>query len=164
MGIALALVLTLVVGVLLAASLVRNQALGPLGLAVVPAPAADSADCALVLAALPEELEGGELGALERRQLRAPIPVGAAGWGEPPVVLRCGLGRPSELTATSQLLTISGVQFLEIPSTGMSTWVAVDRSVYIAVALPPNSGSGALQQIATVIKHTLPQGDVPVPY
>jgi hypothetical protein len=80
------------------------------------------------------------------------------------VVLRCGLGRPSELTATSQLLTISGVQFLEIPSTGMSTWVAVDRSVYIAVALPPNSGSGALQQIATVIKHTLPQGDVPVPY
>ncbi len=164
LGVALTLVVALLVGVLIAASLVRNQTLGPLGLAVVPAPAADSAECARLLGALPETLEGGELGALQRRQLRAPIPVGTAGWGDPPVVLRCGLDRPVELTATARLLTVSGVQFLEIPNPGMSTWVAVDRPVFVAVALPASSGSGALQQIATVISRTLPRAEVPVPH
>ncbi|MGH3825286.1 MAG: DUF3515 domain-containing protein, partial [Pseudonocardiaceae bacterium] len=125
LGVALALVLALVVGVLITASMVRNQALGPLGLAVVPAPATDSADCARLLAALPQKLDGGELGVLERRQLRAPVPAGVAGWGEPPVVLRCGLDRPADLTATSRLLAVSGVQFLELGA-GASTWVAVD--------------------------------------
>jgi hypothetical protein len=159
---ALALVVALVVGVLIAASLVRNQPLGPLGLATVPAPAAGSADCTRLLAALPEQLDGGPLGALGRRHLSAPAPAGAAGWGEPPVVLRCGLDRPADLTASSRLLSVSGVQFLEIPSGGMSTWVAVDRSVYVTVALPPTSGSGPLQQLATVIAHTLPQRGVDI--
>jgi hypothetical protein len=163
LGIALALVVALVVVVLVAASMVRHQAPGPLGVAAVPAPAADSADCARLLAALPEELDGAELGALRRRQLRAPAPAGVAGWGEPPVVLRCGLGRPPELTATSRLLAVSGVEFLEIPSPDTSTWVAVDRPVYLVVALPPRSGSGPLQQIATVISHTLPRREVDIP-
>jgi len=52
LGIALALAVALVVGVLIAAEVVREQPLGPLGLAVVPAPSADSMDCARLLAAL----------------------------------------------------------------------------------------------------------------
>ncbi|MGB8199662.1 MAG: DUF3515 domain-containing protein, partial [Pseudonocardiaceae bacterium] len=79
------------------------------------------------------------------------------------VVLRCGLDRPAELTTTSRLLEISGVQFLETASSGASTWVAVDRPVYVVVALPPTSGSGPLQQIATVIAKTLPRRDVDLP-
>jgi Protein of unknown function (DUF3515) len=152
----------LVVGVLVAAAMVRGQALDPLGLAVVPAPAAASADCARLLADLPTRLDGGELGNLERRQLAAPAPVGAAGWGEPPVVLRCGLDRPVELTATSRLLDVSGVQLLELVGRGTSTWVAVDRPVYVVVALPPTSGSGPLQQLTAVIANTLPRRDVDV--
>ncbi|MDT7711895.1 MAG: hypothetical protein QOG46_584, partial [Pseudonocardiales bacterium] len=74
LGIALALVVTLVVGVLIAASVVRNQPLPPLGLAAVSAPAASSPECTRLLAALPGKLDGGELGALERRQLGAPVP------------------------------------------------------------------------------------------
>lgn len=160
---ALALVTILIVAVLIAASLVRNQPLEPLGLATVPAPAADSVDCARLLAALPEQLDGGALGALERRHLSQPAPAGAAGWGEPPVVLRCGLDRPADLTASSRLLGISGVQFIDIPSGGMSTWVAVDRPVYVTVALPPTTGSGPLQQLATVMAHTLPQRGIDIP-
>jgi hypothetical protein len=163
LAIALALVAALVVGVLVAASLVRNQPLGPLNLAAVPAPAAQSADCTRLLTALPDHLDGGALGVLDRRQLRAPVPAGAAAWGEPPVVLRCGLDRPADLTASSGLLGVSGVQFLEIPSGGISTWVAVDRPVYIAVALPPTSGSGPLQQIAAVIARTLPSRGLDIP-
>ena len=163
LGVALVLVLALVLGVLITASMVRNQALEPLGLAVVPAPAAGSADCARLLTALPTALDGGDLGTLPRRKLRPPVPQGAAGWGEPPVVLRCGLDRPANLTATSRLLAVSRVEFLSIPNGGTDTWVAVDRSVYVAVALPPRSGSGPLQQIATVISHTLPAQEVSIP-
>lgn len=163
LAIALALVAAMVVGVLIAASLVRNHPLEPLGLATVPAPAAGSADCARLLAALPEQLDGGALGALDRRQLRAPAPAGAAGWGEPPVVLRCGLDRPDGLTASSRLLGVSGVQFLDLPSCSTGTWVAVDRPLYVTVALPPNSGSGPLQQLAAVIARTLPQRGLDIP-
>lgn len=162
LGIALALPVALVVGVLVVAALVRAQPQGPVGLAALPAPAAGTADCERLLAALPEKLGRGEHGTLQRRQLAAPAPAGAAAWGEPPVVLRCGLGRPADLTATSRLLAISGVEFLEIPSPGTSTWVAVDRPVYIVVTLPPVTGSGPLQQIATVIANTLPRRDVDV--
>jgi len=164
LGVALALAVALVVGVLVAAAVVRNQPLGPLGLADVPAPSANSTDCALLLAALPEKLDGGDTGALQRRKLAAPAPAGAAGWGEPPVVLRCGLDRPAELTTTSRLLDVSGVQFLELRGLGTSTWVAVDRPVYAVVALAPTSGSGALQQIAAVIANTLPQRSVDIPH
>jgi hypothetical protein len=162
LGIALALAVALVVGVLIAAEVVREQPLGPLGLAVVPAPSADSMDCARLLAALPETLDGGDAGPLQRRSLTTPAPVGAAGWGEPPVVLRCGLDRPVELTATSRLLDVSGVQLLELVGRGTSTWVAVDRPVYVVVALPPTSGSGPLQQLTAVIANTLPRRDVDV--
>jgi Protein of unknown function (DUF3515) len=163
LGLALALPVALVVGVLVVAAQVRGQPLGPMRLADVPAPAAGSADCARLLAALPEKLDGGEQGALQRRQLAGPAPSGAAAWGEPPVVLRCGLDRPADLTVTSQLLAVSGVQFLELPSPGTSTWVVVDRPVYAVVDLPPVTGSGPLQQIATVITNTLPRRDVDIP-
>ncbi|MBV9013036.1 MAG: DUF3515 domain-containing protein [Pseudonocardiales bacterium] len=170
LGIALALVVALVVGVLIAAAVARNQSPDPLRLVALPAPSATSTDCARLLGALPATLDGGQMGGLPRRQLAAPAPAGAAGWGQPPVVLRCGLARPAELTPTSRLLDVSGVQFLEIPApetgreTGRETnsWVAVDRPVYVAVALPPASGSGPLQQLATVIGNTLPQRDVDV--
>ncbi|MGH4012026.1 MAG: DUF3515 domain-containing protein [Pseudonocardiaceae bacterium] len=160
LGIALALPVALVVGVLVVAAQVQNRPEDPVRLAEVPAPAASSADCTRLLAALPEEVDGGEQGTLKRRQLAAPAPAGAAAWGEPPVVLRCGLDRPTALTATSRLLEISGVQFFTLPNPGTSSWVAVDRPVYVVVDLPPMAGSGALQQIATVIANTLAQHDV----
>jgi hypothetical protein len=168
LGIAVALPVALVVAVLIVAAQVRSQPQGAVGLVSVPAPAADSVDCTRLLAALPDKLDGGEQGTLQQRRLAGPTPsraapAGAAAWGEPPVVLRCGLDRPAALTATSRLLTISGVQFLKLPNPGTSTWVAVDRPVYIVVDLPPVTGSGPLQQVATVIADILPQRDVNFP-
>ena len=168
LGIAVALPVALVVAVLIVAAQVRGQPQGPVGLVSVPAPAADSVDCKRLLAALPDKLDGGEQGTLQQWRLAGPTPsgaapAGAAAWGEPPVVLRCGLERPAALTATSRLLTISGVQFLKLPNPGTSTWVAVDRPVYIVVDLPPVTGSGPLQQVATVIADILPQRDVNIP-
>lgn len=166
LGLALLLALALIGGVLLAAALIRAQRPAPLPLAAVPAPAAGSADCARLLGALPAELEGDGNESVHRRQVTAPAPPGSAAWGEPPVVLRCGLARPAALTPTARLLDISGVQFLPLPDagrpdgTGFSSWVAVDRPVYVVVSLPPDIGSGPLQQIAGVIGQTLPRRDL----
>ena len=155
LGIALALPMVLVVGVLIAAAVIRDQARaqpGPLPLAGVPAPAAGSADCAHLLSALPDELDGD----LARRRLATPAPSGAAAWGDPPVVLRCGVGRPAELTVTARLLDVSGVQFLQLSAAGTSSWLVVDRPVYVVVTMPADAGSGPLQQLAEVITDTLP--------
>lgn len=173
LGLALVLPVALVAGVLIAAAVVRGQRPEPLGLAAVPAPDAGSAECTELLAALPAELDGPQELTLPRRPLTTPAPAGAAAWGEPAVVLRCGLPRPPELTVTSRLLSISGVQFLQLPapddtpddtsddtSGSTTTWVAVDRPVYVLVTLPAEAGSGPLQQLTEKIAENLPQRDL----
>ena len=154
-----ALPVLLVAAVLLASVLVRGQGPGPLPLAPVPAPEATSPECAALVAALPEDIDTGEIdadgGQLDRRPIADPAPAGTAAWGEPPVVLRCGLGRPAELTVSSRLLAVSGVQFLGNPGPGATSWVVVDRPVYVALTLPVGSGSAALQQVAAAVRMTL---------
>ncbi|MGH3797244.1 MAG: DUF3515 domain-containing protein [Pseudonocardiaceae bacterium] len=159
LGIALAVALALVAGVLIAAAVVRGQRPDPLLVPAAAAPAAESAGCARLLAALPQQLDAGVEGRLKRRELIAPAPSGTAAWGEPAVVLRCGLERPAELTATSRLLVVSGVQYLRLPA---NDWVVVDRPVYIAVTLPPELGTGPIQQITEVVAQTLPAREVDV--
>lgn len=170
LGIALLLPIALIGGVLAAAVLIRAQHPAPLPLVAVAAPAAGSPDCTRLLGALPTDLEGAGNESVPRRRLATPAPPGAVAWGEPPVVLRCGLARPAELTVSSRLLDISGVQFLALPpaqpgtdrpeGAAASSWVAVDRPVYVVVSLPPDAGSGPLQQIGEVIRRTLPRRDL----
>lgn len=152
-----ALPVLLVAAVLLASVLVRSQGPGPLPLATAPAPGATSPDCTALVAALPEDIDtDAAAGQLDRRPIAEPTPVGTAAWGEPPVVLRCGLDRPAELTVSSRLLAVSGVQFLEIPGPGATSWVAVDRPVYVALTVPTGSGSAVLQEVAAAVRATLP--------
>lgn len=131
---------------------------GPLALPPVPAPAADSADCTRLVAALPGSMRSGA-DTLTRRDLVAPAPVGALAWGSPhsdPVVLRCGLERPAELTPTAELLDVSGVRWLRIPGDDTVTWLAVDRPVYVALTEPATAGTGPLQDISTTVRGILP--------
>lgn len=160
LSVAIGLPSILVITVIVIALILRNQEPGPLSLTPVPAPAARSSDCARLLAALPAEIDGGDAGELDRRTIATPAPAGTAAWGDPAVVLRCGLGRPAELTATSRLLDVSGVRFLELPGPASSTWVVVDRPVYVAVTLPDDLGSGPLQQVAGAARETLPGREV----
>ena len=130
---------------------------GPLALPAVPAPAADSAECRALLTSLPGVLaSAGDR--LDRRPLATPQPAGAAAWGggQHPVVLRCGLERPAELTRTAALLDVSGVRWLRITGSGTSTWVAVDRPVYVAITFADDAGTGPLQDISAAITATLP--------
>lgn len=133
---------------------------GPLAVPAVPAPAAGSAECSALVVALPRRLQSGAT-QLERRTLASPAPQGTAAWGaQRPAVLRCGLDRPAELTRTAQLLEISGVRWLTLAGEGQSTWVAVDRPVYVALTLPDGAGTGPLQGVSSAIVASLPSRPV----
>lgn len=166
-GVAIVLALLLLVGVI-TASLWRGNdedttpPAGPLALAGVPAPAAGSPECGALLAALPATLPGKNA-ALARAELAEPTPPGTAAWiGDVsrPVVLRCGLDRPAELTPTAQLRLVSGVRWLPVEATdGTTTWYLVDRPVYVALTVPADAGTGPLQDVSAVAGRVL----TPVP-
>lgn len=165
LGLALALPVLLVAGALVASSVLQGDpAPAPdtdrLVVAPVPTPAAASADCARLMSGLAQELtSNGAL--LPRRVLADPVPPGTVAWGggagpaDRPVVFRCGLPRPPELTPTSVLLDVDGVEWLQVPGDGESTWIAVDRAVYVGLTVPDDAGTGALQDVSRGVKITL---------
>jgi hypothetical protein len=140
----------------------RAPRTGPLALAGVDAPDARSASCTGLLTALPKDLaDGGDT--LATLPLADPAPPAATAWGGDggePVVLRCGLPRPDELTPTSALREISGVRWLPVEGDGSATWYVVDRAVYVALTVPAGSGTGPLQDISAATARTLPEKPV----
>jgi hypothetical protein len=126
----------------------------PVAIASVPAPHANSPDCASLLAALPEQL-----GDYRLVPAAEPAPVGAAAWrasaGDEPVILRCGLDRPADFVVGAPIQVVDAVQWFEVKDEGRSTWFAVDRPVYIALTLPQGSGPTPIQQISNVIAKSL---------
>jgi hypothetical protein len=150
------------------ATLAAQHALrtGPLSVPAAAAPDASSPDCAAILAGLPRDLtvDGAQV---PRRVLRQPAPPATVAWGDPrhdPVVVQCGLTPPTQLTPTSELLGVSGVNWLEVDKGQTTTWFAVDRPVYVALTLPANSGSGPLQELSSVLGSTLPARSVFPPH
>jgi hypothetical protein len=173
LGVALALPVLLVVGVLVASQVLGRQTdpdpdTGPLALAAIPVPAAASADCSRLLSGLPQEINTGD-GLLPRRVLRDPVPAGTVAWGgekeasgraeDQPVVLRCGLAAPVELVPTAPLLDVDGVDWIRIPGAGTTTWVTTDRAVFVGLTLPDGIGSGAIQDVSRGVKITLVSRD-----
>ncbi len=135
---------------------------GPLALPPSPAPEAGTPECSAVLSALPNELLiRGEL--VPRRPLAQPAPPGTVAWGDAehdPVVVRCGLEAPAELTPTSQLADTSGVSWLDLSAGGTTSWLAVDRPVYVALTAPADAGTGPMQDLSAVLGRTLPKQPV----
>lgn len=139
----------------------------PLAVAPVDAPDAGSGECTAVLAGLDGDLPAGDT-TLPVRPLAEPAPAGVRAWAAlpRPAVLRCGLPRPAELTPTSPLLVVDGVQWLElddgVPDPVVVTYVAVDRPVYLVLTVPTGAGSGPLQTVSGAVGDVLPAVPVAV--
>jgi hypothetical protein len=172
--VALALPLLLAVAVAAIAITVRARGLdspvaatGPLPVPPVDAVAAESPECAALLAALPVELPAAD-GALPPRPIAEPAPPAVRAWAAlpRPAVLRCGLPRPAELNPASALLEINGVRWLElddgVPDPVVVSYVAVDRPVYVVLTTPVDAGSGPLQAVSDAVRETLPPTPVAV--
>ena len=74
------------------------------------------------------------------------------------MILRCGLDRPAEFVVGTPIQVVNQVQWfrLDDPDTKRSTWVCVDRPVYVALTLPSGSGATPIQTLSDVIAKTLP--------
>ncbi|MQA09208.1 MAG: DUF3515 family protein [Pseudonocardiaceae bacterium] len=135
----------------------------PLIVPAAPAPGAGSPRCDKVMRAMPATLvsEGDRL---RRLKIARPAPPSTIAWGSAehePLILRCGVGRPAELTRTSPLRVVSRVQWLVVERPGTATWYAVDRKVYLALTVPSDAGTGPLQTISKRVRATLPPAPLP---
>jgi Protein of unknown function (DUF3515) len=123
----------------------------------VAAPTPSSAaiePCAQVLSALPVQLDGHN-----PRQVH-PYPdegAPAVAWGDPAIVLQCGVARPAQLTegSTANVFLVDAVNWLPVATANATVFTAVDRAVYIAVTVPKSYQQPPLatlsQAIATVV-------------
>jgi Protein of unknown function (DUF3515) len=155
---AIALPLTAIAVIIVLAGIVNSRPLtsaaDPLPVSSVDAPGANTAACRSLVAVLPDPL-----GQLPRRQLvqgDSPLLAGVAAWGEPAVVLRCGVPTPQELTCSAAVQVVDGVAWLPLTGSGATTYLAVDRSVRIALTVPDGTSTGPWQQMSEIIGATLP--------
>jgi hypothetical protein len=160
---AVAVAMLAVVGVIVAANIVSSRPTtavdDPLALSSVESPGATTPGCTALTAALPDTLGG-----LPRRTIahaEDPSLTGVAGWGEPAVVLRCGVPTPAELTCTAALQVVDGVAWLPLSAGGDTTYFLVDRSVRVALTVPGAvTSTGPWQEASELIAATLPERDV----
>lgn len=125
--------------------------LPPLPVEAPPIPPEAEAPCESLLGELPLELAGEQ-----SRRVDSDSPYVYA-WGEPPVVLRCGVERPAALEPTSPLIQISGVNWLvDTSDPDRIVWTAVDRAVYVQVTVSADTDSAPVTALGPVINDTLP--------
>lgn len=148
--------------VLLAFGLARNvdhgtstgQSAGPLPPIAASAPpsgAAAEAPCAQVLSALPVQL--GQLA--PRIVHTSPDSPNVVAWGDPAVVLRCGVPRPAAFVPTSDVYNVGDVYWLAVKQTDTTVWTVIDRTVYVEVTIPAKQAFQPLPLLGKAIASKL---------
>jgi hypothetical protein len=113
-------------------------------------PAAD-ASCSGLVEALPQQLVGEVA-----RKVSSASPYVRA-WGNPAVVLVCGVDRPAQFTVGAGLIQVNGVQwFVDISDPKTVVWTAVDRPVYVQVRVPASTDSAPVTELTSPITKLLP--------
>lgn len=129
----------------------QRAALPVLPVQVPPVTPAAEAACPAVMKGLPLELMGEQ-----SRRVDSDSPFAYA-WGDPPVVLVCGVDRPAGWVVGESALQINGVQFyVDTHDPDATVWTAVDRSVYVEIRVPASIDSAPVTALTTHIAKALP--------
>jgi hypothetical protein len=132
---------------------------GPVKVAAPPAvPAASVALCGKTIGSLPITLDGKH----SRAVTQAPDRVVA--WGDPPVVLRCGVAAVT-YPPDAQLLAINGVTWYGRAVGSNVVFTSVDRTVPIEITVPANKGnpSDPIATLSVPIGRSVPPSPSPSP-
>lgn len=113
------------------------------------------ADCVKVTEKLPVQL-----GPLNPRPVLAERTVA---WGDPPIVLRCGVSRPAQLVPASSALVVdvrgdSGqtVEWLPVQDGDRTVFTTIDRPIYVEVSVPKAQTYNPLPALSAAISAALP--------
>lgn len=107
--------------------------------------------------ALPSKVDDAE------RRDTTPETARTAAWGDPPVVLRCGVGRPEGLTITAQLNTVNGIDWLVEPTPGGGhVFTSVGRAAYVEIVVPAEHDPqvGPLVDLAAAMQFIPPRPEI----
>jgi hypothetical protein len=96
----------------------------------VDVPDAPGPGCARLHEALPDEVDGRD------RRDTEPASRRTAAWGDPPLLLRCGVPRPPGLTPTSEVLEVDGVEWFLTERSRAFVFTTVRRTPYVEVRVP----------------------------
>jgi hypothetical protein len=119
-------------------------------------PAAELA-CPVLMGQLPLELAGES-----SRMVRSDSPYAYA-WGDPAVVLVCGVAPPAGFVTGAATLVVSGVQwFVDTSDPDTVVWTTVDRTVPVEVRVPASADSALPTALSPIITTALPYTE-PVP-
>ena len=115
-----------------------------------PTTRASALDCAALLGDLPPEIAG------QARRLVVGKVAGA--WGDPPIILRCGVEKPASLKPTSPCDEINGVGWLAERQSDGYLFTTIGRKHYASLEVPADyqPAADALADIADVIARHLP--------
>ena len=119
-------------------------------------PATPEADtsCPALMSALPLELTGEP-----SRRVKSDTPYAYA-WGDPAIVLICGVDRPAGFVVGVGTIQIEGVQwYVDTDDPDTTVWTTVDRPVYVQVSLPSSVDSAPVTELTTEISQTLDYRD-----
>lgn len=113
-------------------------------ISVEPGPTGSSAYCTALTQSLPVEIAGVLV-----RSTSAPKQ-GVTAWGDPAIVLRCGVVEPTSLQPTSQLISVNGVDWLPEKLTQGQRFTSLNSTEFVEVNIPSvyESTSGVLVDLA----------------
>jgi Protein of unknown function (DUF3515) len=126
-------------------------ALGPVTVDAPTPSATAGRDCPAVISHLPAALAGKPA-----RQARSKSSPYVASWGDPPLILRCGVPRPAGYTGGSELTVVDGVQWLPDKRGTETVWTAVDRGSYVELTIPGGFTGTAVVELSQALSQALP--------
>jgi hypothetical protein len=138
-------------GLLLAGLLLAGcQDRGSVHVDAYPTTKSSALDCAALLADLPPSVAG------QSRRLVAGKVAGA--WGDPPIILRCGVEKPASLKPTSACHEIDGVGWLAERQSGGYLFTTIGRKHHVSLEVPDDyePAADALADVADLIARHLP--------
>jgi hypothetical protein len=112
--------------------------------------------CSRIESALPDQLDSPQ-GDLDKRAT-TPRSTRTAAWGDPAVVLRCGVRRPPGYQTGAQTVGVNGVDWFQHIGRHRVTWTAVGRSPRVQLRVPKSypSQGGFLVQLGKIVQRLSP--------
>jgi hypothetical protein len=125
---------------------------GPVEVDVPSLAPSAAASCDTFLAALPATLDG------QMSQEVSPADAPAGAWGDPPIVVRCGVERPPGLTPDAQLFEVDGLAWFpeELPDGYRFTTYDRDPAVEVVVPSAYAPEVDVVVEVGDAVRATLP--------